>query len=279
MTSADTTADRSAISISEERTLRYPKERPIFIAGVLFNVAIIVAALTGVDIAAERLASYPRLAGRVSEIRTIATLAVFLPPAILLLRNWRIAFVRGNSVQLSPTQLPEIYGILEAQCTQFGMAVPELYLTEDSRYGDAKAFSTLRRNCIVLSSKYVLLEHAQEKNLLSFLIGSELGRIRLGHTKWWHEVLAAYTLYVPILKNPLLKARTYSSDRYGARLSPGPLDGLIVHATSWRALRRIDVDEYLAQARAYGGFWARVSELGQSRPHLAYRIQNLERAE
>jgi hypothetical protein len=214
----------------------------------------------------------------VSEIRTIATLAIFLPPAILLLRNWRIAFVRGNSVQLSRTQLPEIYGILEDQCARFGMPVPELYLTEDSRFGDARAFSTLRRDCIVLSSKYVLLEHAQERNLLSFLIGSELGRIRLGHTKWWHEVLAAYTLYVPILKNPLLKARTYSSDRYGALLSPDPLDGLIVHATSWRALRRIDVQEFLAQARVYGGFWARVSELGQSRPHLACRIQNIERA-
>lgn len=272
-------ADRSEISAREEQSLRYPMERPIFIAGVLFNVAIIVAALTGVDIAAERLASYPRLAGRVSEIRTIATLAIFLPPAILLLRNWRIAYVRGNAVQLSRAQLPEIYGILEGQCARFGMRVPELYLTEDSRFGDAKAFSTLRRDCIVLSSKYVLLEHAPERNLLSFLIGSELGRIRLGHTKWWHEVLAAYTLYVPILKSPLLKARTYSSDRYGALLSPDPLDGLIVHATSWRALRRIDVEEYLAQARAYGGFWARVSELGQSRPHLACRIQNVERAE
>lgn len=272
-------ADGSGISVREERSLRYRRERPIFIASVLLNVAIIVGALTGMDLAAERLASYPRLAGRVSEIRTIATLAIFLPPAILLLRNWRIAFVRGNSVQLSRAQLPEIYGILEGQCARFGMAVPELYLTEDSRFGDAKAFSTLRRDCMVLSSKYVMREHAQERNLLSFLIGSELGRIRLGHTKWWHEILAAYTLYVPILKNPLLKARTYSSDRYGALLAPDPLDGLVVHATGWRALHRVDVEEFLTQARAYRGFWARVSELGQARPHLACRIQNLERAE
>ena len=271
-------ADGSGISVLEERSLRYRKERPIYIASVLFNVVIIVGALSGMDLATERLASYPRLAGRVSEIRTIATLAIFLPPAILLLRNWRIAFVRGNSVQVSRAQLPEIYGILEDQCARFGMAVPELYLTEDSRFGDAKAFSTKRRDCIVLSSKYMMREHALERNVLSFLIGSELGRIRLGHTKWWHEILAAYTLYVPILKNPLLKARTYSSDRYGALLAPDPLDGLIVHATGLRALDRVEVEEFLRQVRAYGGFWARVSELGQARPHLACRIQNLEQA-
>ena len=266
------------ISAEEERGLRYRRERPIFVTSTVLNVVVVAAALAGVDVLSSWVASYPRLAERAAQVRTLATAAVFAPLVILALRRWRFGFVRGNAVRLSTTQFPEIHQILEEQCARLGTALPEIYLTQDARFGDARGFSHGRRDGIVLNAANVLLDHALERDVLAFLIASELGRIRLGHTKWWNEILAGYTLYVPILKNPLLKARRFSMDRYAALLAPNPVRGLLVHAAGRLGLHRVDVEEYLAQARAYRGFWARASELGQSRPHLAHRIRELERA-
>lgn len=266
------------ISAEAQRTLRYRKELPIFITSTVLNIIVVVAALAGVDLLSEWVASYPRLAERASQVRTLATAAVFAPLVILALRRWRFGFVRGNAIRLSTTQFPEIHRMLEEQCARLGSRLPELYLTQDARFGDARGFSHGGTDGIVLNSNNVLLDHALERDVLAFLIGSELGRIRLGHTKWWNEILAGYTLYVPILKNPLLKARRFSMDRYAAVLAPNPLKGLVVHASGRLGVHRVNLAEYLAQTRAYRGFWARASELGQTRPHLAHRIRELERA-
>src|SRR5262249_12295419 len=95
----------------DESQLRHPLEHPIFIASVVLNLALMVAAIVLVNIGADGLAAHPFIKKHMKEIRFLAISAVFALPAAVFIRNTRRASVLGNSVRLSPEQLPEIYSL------------------------------------------------------------------------------------------------------------------------------------------------------------------------
>jgi hypothetical protein len=111
--------------------------------------------------------------------------------------------------------------------------------------------------------------------IYEFEIGRELGRIRLGHTRWWDELLVAYVVKLPLLRNPLVHARTYAYDRYAAYLAPDSVRGLIVLASGRPILKLVDVEEFVAQAESSRGFWPWLANLTRREPHVTFRLRAL----
>jgi hypothetical protein len=264
---------------SPESRLRHPLELPVFIGSIVFNIGLMVLAYFVVSLGWDWLKDHPVLAGSAKQIRALAIAAIFAPPAIAVIRNVRRGFVRGNSVRLSRDQVPLIHELLERHCRALNLEkVPDLYLGDRVIRAPAQAFSTFRTDFIVVNPRYIERKPEKSKRVLSFALGREIGRMRLRHTTWWYEMVVAYVINIPYLKNPMTQVQTLSHDRYGAYLEPKPLPGLIILASGRRLLKEIATDDFVRDAREYGGFWALVSNFAQPSPHISYRIKELMKA-
>jgi hypothetical protein len=262
-----------------ESTFRHPLEWPIFFASLAVNIGLMAGAVLLVVYGADWLKDHPLVAGRVKELRALAIAAVFAPPAIAVIRNIRRGFVRGNSVRLSPDQIPLIHELLENHCHRLGIdPLPDLYIGDKVIAPPAQAFSTWRHDFIVLNVRYIERKPEKSRDVLSFLLASEIGRLRLRHATWWYEMLLAYVINIPYLKNPINQVQILSHDRYGANLEPDFLPGLIILASGRRLLKQVTVEGFVNDAKNYGGFWAVLSNFIRLKPHTSYRIQALIKA-
>jgi hypothetical protein len=263
----------------DESQLRHPWEKTIFIASVVLNLTVMVGAVMMVKTAHGWLKDHPLLAKNAKYLQTLALAAVFAPPAIVFIRNRRRGFIRGNSVRLSKDQIPEIYNILERHCERLGMNdVPELYISDSAIHEPIRAFSTWKHDFIVFSRRSLERKPDKFPDILAFMIGRELGRIRLGHTSWWYEMALAYVIKIPYLRNPMTQAQTFSHDRYGAFLAPDGIRGLVIQACGRRMLQNLNIEDYLNQVRGYGGFWEMLADITKETPHISYRIRALLKA-
>jgi hypothetical protein len=265
--------------MAEEAGLRHPWERAIFFGSVLLNLGIMVGAYFLLRTAHDWLREHPLAAKTLKHAEVLATALVFAPPAIVLVRNARRGLVLGNTVRVSKQQIPEMYAVLERQCRQLGLdQVPDLHVSDAAIKQPAHAFSVWRKEYIVITQHFAEPTLDINRDVVSFMLASELGRIRLGHTRWWYELALAYVIRIPYLRNPMTQVEIFSQDRYGAFLEPGGVRGLIAQASGRRMLQAVNVEDYLDQTREYGGVWAFLSNLTRSTPHVAYRIQALWKA-
>ena len=251
----------------------------MFTLCVFLNLAILAAAVALIRYGDAWLTQHPRIAKHADELSAGATALLLAPFILTFSRNRRYASVRANSVQLSSTQIPEIYEDFERMCTTLGMSpAPELYVTEDAIDAASAAYSAWHIQYVVLDAKFLEAKLDEVRDVYRFFLARELGRLRLGHTRWLDEILLAYVVRIPVLRNPLMHVRTYSHDRYAASLAPDSIKGLVVEASGRHMLKHLDVDEFLDQARTLRGVWARAASLGSGLPRVGYRVQELERA-
>jgi hypothetical protein len=261
---------------SDESQLRYPAERPLFLAFAVLNVLLMAAAVFIILKGSDWLRAYPRLAEYRGRIRVLAIAAVLGVPAIVFLRNIRHALVRGRSIALSPRQLSQIYAILQRHCERLGIdPLPELYFSDTNTTKPARAYRSWKCDYIVLSSKFLQPNMQPMLPVFAFWLGREIGRLRLEHASWATEFLLAYVDKIPHLSNPLRRVFTYSEDRYAAFLAPEGLPGLIGVASGRLMLPEVNAPDYLKQVRLYGGVWARLAELTQAEPTISNRIKAL----
>src|SRR5215208_5550235 len=100
----------------DESHLRHPKERPVFIATVLLNLALVAGALALGLYGGDWLERHRRVAKYADGLRAAAIAAVLAPFVLTFARNRRHASVRANSVQLSREQFPQVYEEFEQMC-------------------------------------------------------------------------------------------------------------------------------------------------------------------
>ena len=91
-------------------------------------------------------------------------------------------------------------------------------------------------------------------------------------------MLLTYASSIKWFRNPLERVRTYSRDRYGAALSPTGFRGLLINAIGRRLMDNVDVTEYLAQERQYGGFWSAINVFFDPKPQVFTRLRKLHDA-
>jgi hypothetical protein len=266
------------LSANESR-LRHPLERPLFWIFVTLNCACAVIAILVIFKSSNWLATHAFLAKYEIRIRALATAAILGLPAIVFLRNTRHANIRGNSIRISPTQVPALHSILRSQCERLGMdRLPELYFSDEGIKEPARAYTSWKEEYIVLSTRFFQPNLEPMREVFAFLLGRELGRLRLGHANTLDELLLSYVKKIPYVRNPLLLVFTYSEDRYGAYLAPEGVHGLVALAAGRRMLPAMDISDYLQEVGRYVGIWSHLAQFGKDTPQIAYRIKALYRA-
>ena len=260
---------------ADKALLRHPLERPLFAVYAILNLAILGFSILFALESADWLSSHPILAQYHTHIRAIAELAILSPIGITFLRNVRHAQICGNSLALSPRQSPQLHEILMRHCRRLELQPPELYYSDVATSKAAQSFLAVRKEYIVLGTRFMQPDLTPVLPVFSFLIGRELGRLRLGHTSWLTELLLTYVRKVPYIKNPLEQVFTYSEDRWGAYLAPEGLAGLVATASGRRMFSEVNVPEFLSQMRVYHGFWAFMTMFMDELPPVAKRIKAL----
>jgi hypothetical protein len=263
----------------DEAALRHPLERPIFVASVIFNFLLMGLAISLIFHEPAWIKSHPLLDKQLTLFRALAITALIGIPLLVLNRNRREASIRGNSLRLSNEQFPEVYAILQSHCQRLGMTgMPELFLTAASIQPFSQTFSSWRERYIVIHQIIFDIDDRKSMDVISFLLGHELGAIRLNHTAVWNEMLLTYISALKLFRNPLERVRTYSRDRYGAALTPTGFRGVLINATGRRLMDRVNVEEYFRQARRYGGLWANVNVFFEPKPQVLMRLKQLRAA-
>jgi Zn-dependent protease with chaperone function len=265
-------ADRAAWKLP----LRHPAEIPTFVLMVVLNFAILGVLI---DFLASLALIPPALRGTNWEAtwRAVAAAIIVVAPALLIVRQVQRASIRGSAVRLSRTQFPDLYASVDDFAGTLGVRpTPALYLSNGN--GTLNAFaaqSGWTNNYVVLSNELFANLRNDNREGTRFILGHEIGHIRLHHVALWYSLLICYSQLIPVLGPTLSRLREYSCDRNGAALeSKGEL-GLVLLTAGRYAADNVQVNELVDQGRHLGGFWVGISQLPRSHPWTVRRIWRL----
>lgn len=194
----------------------------------------------------------------------------------LFIQSTLIAHIKGNGVELSEAQFPDLYAQFTACCDRLQIKTrPQAYILNGN--GGLNAFATkfLGTQFVVLMSDVVdaMAKHADG---VRFYIGHELGHLRMKHLTG--HLLRWPVLWLPLLGAAYSRARESTCDRHGLACSRSPegavraLAALSAGAERWQDL---DVKDYLRQANHSSGFWMSFHELTAGYPWLTKRAARL----
>jgi Zn-dependent protease with chaperone function len=255
--------------------LRHPAEIPFFIFMVVLNVLIIVAILDAA-IALPFLPERIQNSGWGVAIRSAFIALLLLVPVLIVIRETQRASVRGTAVQLSPRQYGHIYQTADDFAHRLGLRRrPQIYLSNGNGALNAFAAQATGHDYVVLSNELFTNLHRDNREGLNFILGHELGHIRLHHVSLWYQIAVAYSERIPLLGPALSRLREYSCDRHGAHLSPLGAPGLVLLASGRHTEDEVDVDELVRQGEAVKGFWVGLSQLPRSHPFTVRRLERL----
>jgi Peptidase family M48 len=179
--------------------LRHPAEVPLFIFMVVLNLIIVAAIL-------EAAAVLPFLPERLQDsgwavaIRgALISLLLFIP-ALMVVRETQRASTRGTAVQLSERQYPELYQTAEDFTHTLGLRRrPEIFLANGNGALNAFAAQATGYDYVVLSNELFANLYDRNRDGLGFILGHELGHIRLHHVALWYQLAVAYSQWIPLL--------------------------------------------------------------------------------
>ncbi len=262
--------------IAKKLPLRHPAEIPLFVLMVVLNVAI--AAVLIVFLVSEALIP-TALRGTNWEPtwRAVAIVILLSAPGLLVVRQVQRASVRGTAVRLSRTQFPDLYASMDDFASTLRVKpTPSVYLSNGN--GTINAFaaqSGWTNNYVVLSNELFANLRNDNREGTRFILGHEIGHIRLHHVALWYNLVICYSQLIPILGPTLSRLREYSCDRNGAALEPKGELGLILLTAGRYAADNVQASELVDQGRDLGGFWVGISQLPRSHPWTVRRIWRL----
>jgi len=198
----------------------------------------------------------------------------------LFVQSSLIAHIKGNGVELSEQQFPDLYSQFITCCEQLEIkSRPQAYILNGN--GGLNAFATK-----FLGSQYVVLMtdvvDAMDKHDdgVSFYIGHELGHLRKKHLSG--GLLRWPVLWLPLIGAAYSRARETTCDRHGLACCKSPegaaraLAALAAGVERWKDL---DVVSYVKQANHSSSFWMSFHELTAGYPWLtkrAARVMDVE---
>jgi Zn-dependent protease with chaperone function len=263
--------------------LRNPREIPFYIFMVILNLVI---ALLLVGAALDEILGQPIHAVVIASVPlryTVAALllALFLVgPVFVLIRQLTRASTRGTSVLASQHQFPEIYAMKLEGAARLGFGAsrtPEIYVAAGNGLLNAFAASAFGHDFVCVYSDLFANTLDQNRRALRFIVGHELGHIRLGHTRLWYMLSVAFSGVIPLLGPYLSRLRELSCDRHGAYFEPEGCDGLVLLTAGRYIYHQVRLPDLLDQAQRNRGFWDTVAQLQLSHPYSVRRVAELER--
>jgi hypothetical protein len=283
--STTTMTNPSAIAVPApapaRRDLRHPLEIPAVLVCVGVNLLLAALAVAVLWSGTAWLSTHPYFSRHADAMRAIAVAVLLALPAAAWGRHVKRYAERGNGIQLSPTQLPLCHELLLDACRRLGVdEVPELYLVPRTDLETMSVASSVfgKRSLVALSTELFGREWQKNERAIAFALGQAVGALRLGHTRWWVEMLTTYAMRIPFVRTPVRAVFAFSRDRCGAVVAPDGMSGLVIHAAGKELVRQIDIPSFARQAMEYRGTWALLSGMKRKRPHLLLRARLLYEA-
>ena len=156
--------------------------------------------------------------------------------------------------------------------------VPELYTINGN--GVLNAFAACVPGFRYFSSIYSDMLEACLRNedwdSLRFILGHELGHMRLGHVTWWYFLLTfvgnlPFVNYVHGL--PLSRAKEYSCDKIGHAIAQDDAyKGLLMLTSGKHLYNQLDTQAHIKESTEEHGFWMTIANLFSTHPIVAWRI-------
>lgn len=194
----------------------------------------------------------------------------------LFIQSALIAHIKGNGVELSEQQFPDLHSQFVSCCEQLKIKKPpQAYILNGN--GGMNAFATkfLGTQYVVLMTDVVDAMDNHEDGV-SFYIGHELGHLRMNHLSG--GLLRWPVLWLPLLGAAYSRARETTCDRHGLACCKSPegaarsLAALSAGAKRWENL---DIIAYVKQANHSSGFWMSFHELTAGYPWLTRRAAHV----
>ncbi len=203
---------------------------------------------------------------------------------VLFIIGKRYGKLIGNSVRLNEHQYPEIYKMYSDMAKELGFEkVPELFLVNGN--GLLNAYATCvpgyRNFAAIYSDMFERCIANNDMKSLKFILGHELGHIRLNHVKWWYSFFTFWT-NLPVIKYfiglPLSRSRELGCDQVGKKLSDDNSGkALMMLSAGKHNYQDIDIEEYTKEHFDKPSFWAWVSNLTNDHGLLSWRISAIRR--
>lgn len=183
-----------------------------------------------------------------------------------------IGHLKGNGVKVGKKQFPDIYEVAVKQAELLGLSkVPSIYILQSGGVLNAFAARFLGRNYIVLYSEIVETAYDQDKSILEFIIGHEMGHIKRNHMVKNLILIPSYI--IPFLGSAYSRACEFTCDNIGHALCPaGARGGLLVLASGKTIYKKVNLNEFLNQDYSEDGFWKWFAEKVSSHPNLTRRL-------
>lgn len=263
--------------------LRNPLEIPVYIVCVVLNVLIAVVLVGGaiVELAPTTLHALVIISTPLRLAVASILLAAFVVGLVyIFVRQLTRASTRGTSVLATSNQFPKIETMKHeaAGLLRFPKRrEPEIYVAAGNGVLNAFAASAFGHDFVVVNSDLFANTLEQNRRALRFIVGHELGHIRLGHTRLWYQLSVAFSSLVPLLGPYLSRLRELSCDRHGAWVEPEGGDGLALLTAGRYIYREVRLTGLVDQARRNVGFWNTVAQLQLSHPFTVRRVAELNR--
>ncbi len=191
----------------------------------------------------------------------------------LFIQSTLISYIKGNGVELSESQLPDLYAQFTDCCERLQIKKrPQAYVLNGN--GSLNAFATkfLGTQYVVLMSE-VVDAMKQHSDGVRFYIGHELGHIRMKHLNIGH-LIRWPMMWLPLIGAAYSRARESTCDRHGLACSSsaeGAARALAALSAGSDRWKDVDISEFLKQARHSTGFWMSFHELTAAYPWLTKR--------
>lgn len=243
------------------KDLVFPRDRALTVLSLTIGILFWLVALAG-------LYEWrgPRVIGGVLGTVLAAAIVTFI--SYLFIRSAAIAHLRGNAIEVSEQQLPQLQAQLVKCCEALSISAPPGMFLQNGN-GVLNAFATwfLGRQYVILLSSVV---DAMDRNAdgVRFYIGHELGHI-VRHDNPVIAVLRWPALRLPLLGAAFSRARETTCDLHGMACCgsrEGAARSLAALAAGARNWADISLEAYRHQLRSAKGFWMSFHELVASYP-------------
>lgn len=190
--------------------------------------------------------------------------------------------LHADGVKLDVKQYPQVYALFTEMAGKLGIqTIPDIFLINGN--GVMNAFATCvpgYRNFVAIYSD--IFDVCIEKNdmeTLAFILGHELGHIRLGHSNVWYNFFNVPTriwFFNVILGLPLTRAQEYGADKVGQLLSSDKRGkSLTILAAGRRNYATMDFEEYVKTQVESRHFFTIFHNFFQNHPVITWRIKAL----
>lgn len=237
--------------------LVYKNERPLFFLSMAIGTLVWLALVVGTF--------------GIALIYVLLFLVIYL-----FAHSGFIAYLRGNTLELSESQFPDLYRQYLEACERLDIKeIPTAYLMMSDGVLNALATRFLRRHYVVLFSSVVEALRSRP-DALRFYFGHELAHIKRGHLDLqWLKMPASI---LPLLGAAYRRAQEYTCDLHGLAASNSREDALAALAvlgTGGERLSAVNVDRFIDQQHYSSGFWMSYHELTNDYPWLSKRLAHI----